>query len=164
MGMQSSIFSIIHETLENKDSVLTVKNLCDIAGVSRSGYYNWVNSEETRKKREAHDQEEFELILEAYNFRGYKKGVRSVHMRLLHMGTRMNLKKIRRLMRKYNLFCPFRKANPYRSFEYRDRLPETAWDGQPFAGNQGLVGWEGTTLARIRWNRRIKLSLWKSRI
>lgn len=114
MGMQSSIFSIIHETLENKDSVLTVKNLCDIAGVSRSGYYNWVNSEETRKKREAHDQEEFELILEAYNFRGYKKGVRSVHMRLLHMGTRMNLKKIRRLMRKYNLFCPFRKANPYR--------------------------------------------------
>ncbi len=35
-------------------------------------------------------------------------------MRLLHMGIVMNPKKIRRLMRKYNLFCPFRKANPYR--------------------------------------------------
>jgi transposase InsO family protein len=35
-------------------------------------------------------------------------------MRLLHMGIVMNPKKIRRLMRKYNLFCPIRKANPYR--------------------------------------------------
>lgn len=35
-------------------------------------------------------------------------------MRLLRSGTRMNLKKIRRLMRKYGLFCPIRKANPYR--------------------------------------------------
>ena len=26
----------------------------------------------------------------------------------------MNLKKIRRLMKKYGLFCPIRKANPYR--------------------------------------------------
>ncbi len=35
-------------------------------------------------------------------------------MRLLHMGIRMNLKKIRRLMKKYRLFCLIRKANPYR--------------------------------------------------
>ena len=26
----------------------------------------------------------------------------------------MNIKKIRRLMKKYGLFCPIRKANPYR--------------------------------------------------
>lgn len=30
------------------------------------------------------------------------------------MGIRMNHKKIRRLMRKYGLYCPIRKANPYR--------------------------------------------------
>lgn len=36
-------------------------------------------------------------------------------MRLLHdPGTIMNVKKIRRLMRKYGLFCPIRRANPYR--------------------------------------------------
>ena len=28
----------------------------------------------------------------------------------------MNLKKIRRLTHKYRLFCPIRKANPYRQF------------------------------------------------
>ena len=30
------------------------------------------------------------------------------------MGTVMNMKKISRLMKKFNLFCPIRKANPYR--------------------------------------------------
>ena len=37
-------------------------------------------------------------------------------MRLLHLtpSVVMNLKKIRRLMRKYGLFCPIRQANPYR--------------------------------------------------
>ena len=36
-------------------------------------------------------------------------------MRLLHHpGMIMNVKKIRRLMRKYGLHCPIRKANPYR--------------------------------------------------
>ena len=54
------------------------------------------------------------MIQEAYSFRGYDKGVRGIYMRLLHMGIRMNHKKIRRLMRKYGLYCPVRKANPYR--------------------------------------------------
>ena len=88
--------------------------MCEIAGVSRSGYYNWVNSEDARDKKKANDRADFELVLEAYNFRGYKKGVLSINMRLLHMGIVMNPKKIRRLMRKYNLFCPIRKPNPYR--------------------------------------------------
>ena len=37
-------------------------------------------------------------------------------MRLLHLTSPvvMNIKKIRRLMNKYGLFCPVRKANPYR--------------------------------------------------
>lgn len=35
-------------------------------------------------------------------------------MRLLNQGIRMNRKKIQRLMGKYGLKCPIRKANPYR--------------------------------------------------
>ena len=114
MGVQSVIFEIIHESLMNKDTELSVSALCEIAGVSRSGYYRWVSAEDARNRREQQDRADFELILTAYNFRGYKKGVLGVNMRLLHMGIVMNPKKIRRLMRKYNLFCPFRKANPYR--------------------------------------------------
>jgi len=91
-----------------------VTELCKLAGVSRSGYYNWIHSIETRQNREQQDRRDFTLIQEAYNYRGYAKGVRSIHMRLLHQGIRMNQKKIRRLMKKYGLFCPIRKANPYR--------------------------------------------------
>ena len=42
MGAQSVIFEIIHESLMNKDTELSVSALCEIAGVSRSGYYRWV--------------------------------------------------------------------------------------------------------------------------
>lgn len=37
-----------------------------------------------------------------------------IYMRLLRKGIRMNHKKIRRLMKKYELFCSVRKVNPYR--------------------------------------------------
>ena len=112
MGVQSAVFEIIHESLMDHDSSLSVTELCEIAGVSRSGYYNWVKSAAARDEKEAKDRADFELILEAYSYRGYKKGVQSINMRLLHMGIVMNPKKIRRLMHKYNLFCPIRKANP----------------------------------------------------
>ena len=85
-----------------------------MVGVSRSGYYRWLSTSEARILREQQDQDDFALIREAYEYRGYQKGVRGIHMRLLHMGIRMNTKKIRRLMHKYHLYCPIRKANPYR--------------------------------------------------
>lgn len=101
MGAQDSVFAIIHESLSSREKVLNISMLCEIAGVSRSGYYRWVKAENVRKMREEQDRKDFQLILDAYNYRGYKKGVRSIHMRLLHTGINMNIKKIRRLMRKY---------------------------------------------------------------
>ena len=102
--------------IQKENNVLTVSMLCDIAQVSRSGYYNWVNSKDIRTEKENKDRKDFELILEAYQYRSYNKGARGIYMRLLHMNPPiiMNVKKIRRLMKKYNLFCPIRKANPYR--------------------------------------------------
>lgn len=99
-----------------ENNVLTVSMLCQIAGVSRSGYYQWIKSENKRKEREEQDRKDFEIILQAYQYRGYNKGAKSIYMRLLHQEEPiiMNIKKIRRLMKKYNLFCPIRKANPYR--------------------------------------------------
>ena len=109
-------FSIIQEMMQKESNLLNVSMLCEIAKVSRSGYYNWIKSEENRIKKENKDREDFEIILEAYQYRGYAKGARSIYMRLLHNDQPivMNIKKIRRLMKKYKLFCPIRKANPYR--------------------------------------------------
>ena len=98
-----------------------------MAGVSRSGYYRWCsigarNSEEREKK----DYEDFRKIKEAYAFRGYSKGCRGISMRLRRMGIVMNPKKIRRLMKKYGLYCPIRKHNPYRELMRILRTDATA--------------------------------------
>ena len=119
-------FAAIQEALADRKNILTVKELCELAGVSRSGYYNWVRSERARETREQRDRADCEWILEAYRFRSYAKGARGIHMRLLHMGVRMNVKKIRRLMRKYRLTCPIRKPNPYRRLQRSIRMGSTA--------------------------------------
>ena len=107
-------FEIIHKTVEKDGNLLSISKLCELAGVSRSGYYAWIDSAPLRQQREEADRKDFEKIVEAYKFRGYSKGARSIYMTLLHNKTRMNLKKIRRLMKKYGLKCPIRQANPYR--------------------------------------------------
>ena len=107
-------FEIIKSAADRGNNLLSINKMCSIAGVSRSGYYNWLNNAIKRAEREDCDKADFELVLEAYRFRGYKKGARSIYMRLLHQDIVMNIKKIRRLMKKYGLKCPIRGANPYR--------------------------------------------------
>lgn len=43
---------LIHDVVAKEDNVLNVTELCRIAGVSRSGYYRWVNAEDARRARE----------------------------------------------------------------------------------------------------------------
>lgn len=121
-------FLVIQNALSKPDNLLSVSELCRIANVSRSGYYRWVAAAESRERREAQDQTDFSLILQAYKHRGYAKGARSIYMRLLHLEPPvcMNLKKIRRLMTKYGLKCPIRKANPYRRMLNAMRTNNTA--------------------------------------
>ena len=109
-------YAIIEQVVQREDNLLNIKWLCETAGVSRSGYYHYLQTSDLRDQREQRDREDFELILVAYKHRGYDKGARGIYMHLLHMDppVNMNLKKIRRLMKKYGLFCPIRKANPYR--------------------------------------------------
>jgi len=112
----SAKYSVIHKMTQRDDNLLNIAWLCKAAGVSRSGYYHYIDTEELRQQREEQDRHDFSVILVAYQFRGYDKGARGIYMRLLHMAppVHMNVKKIRRLMKKFGLFCPIRKANPYR--------------------------------------------------
>ena len=98
-------YAIIHEMTARDNNRLNIKWLCDAAGVSRSGYYYYLSTEKERAAREKEDRAAFQIILEAYQYRGYDKGARSIYMRLLHLKppTVMNIKKIRRLMKKYGL-------------------------------------------------------------
>lgn len=116
MHDSSRIFEIIEQTRKSSAGMISAKELCQIAGVSRSGYYAWLKAAPIREQQEEQDRRDFDLILAAYKMHGYTKGARGIYMALLHMDPPviMNLKKIRRLMDKFNLLCPIRKANPYR--------------------------------------------------
>lgn len=88
---------------------------CELLGVSRSGYYNYLQTADRRHVRAQADEKAGDLIKRAFNRRGFKKGSRSIKMILENdYDTVYNLKRIRRLMKKFNLVCPHRKANPYR--------------------------------------------------
>ena len=84
--------------------------------MSRSGYYEYEKREKNlyNNPREIQDRKDFELILEVYRRKKIKKGARTICMILNNENHTMNLKKVRRLMKKYGLFCPIRKPNPYK--------------------------------------------------
>lgn len=90
--------------------------LCAISGVSRSGYYNYFSSEsqERRKQREKKDLILKVNIIKAFQFKRRKKGARQIKMTLEgQFQITYNLKRIRRIMRKYKIVCPIRRTNPY---------------------------------------------------
>ena len=100
--------------LKNPDNIFSIVTLCKWAKVSRSGFYTFNGRKQKVSKKELRDRADFELILEAYKFRGYDKGNRGIKMRLERMGHPMGRDKIRRLMHKFGLVCPIRKPNPYK--------------------------------------------------
>ena len=90
--------------------------MCKIAGVSRSGYYSYLIMKDKINIRTNQDDIDYQLILNAYHFKGWKKGARQIKMRLERdNNVVMNLKKIRRLMKQNNLNCPIRKVNPVKA-------------------------------------------------
>lgn len=128
MNDSSCIFEIISDTIRQSNNKLSVKELCSVAGVSRSGYYAWLKAAPARERQEQQDREAFDQILTAYRLHGYTKGARGIYMALLHMEPPviMNLKKIRRLMDKFHLSCPYRGPNPYKQLIRRLKSGQTA--------------------------------------
>jgi transposase InsO family protein len=89
-----------------------VQFLCDLAGVSRSGYYKWLKSADEPDR----DLEDCLKIKEIFDQGKGKYGWRNIKMRLPHM----NHKKIQRIMRKYALVAKVRKKNPYRAMHKKN--------------------------------------------
>ena len=111
----SSIFLIIQNIISKCKNKNIIRHLCEISGVSISGYYKHLKSADKRYTRERKDIELKEIILKAFDHRGYKRGSRSIKMVLeKEFDMVINRKCIQRIMRKYNIKCPIRKANPYR--------------------------------------------------
>ena len=67
----SAKYAIIREMTHRDNNLLNISWLCSAAGVSRSGYYHYIDTENLRHLREEKDRNDFQIILIAYQYRGY---------------------------------------------------------------------------------------------
>ena len=93
---------------------LKIQNLCSIANVSASGYYYWQKNKGNKAKN---DEKSRELIEDIFNLKKKKAGIRTIKM-ILENKHRvvMNLKKIARIKKEYDLETKVRKKNKYNIF------------------------------------------------
>ncbi|MGL4451226.1 MAG: IS3 family transposase [Sarcina sp.] len=109
----SAVYKLIEDM--NKKFKTSIKYLCEIANVTRSAYYAYLSKKEDHSIREKYDIEARDIILKACNYKGFKKGSRGIKMVLENkFNIIFSRKKIQRVMRKFDIICPFRKANPYK--------------------------------------------------
>ncbi|KGL41805.1 transposase [Listeria newyorkensis] len=108
-------FQWIQTLVSDENFTRYVSYFCGLLEVSRSGYYRHVQCQTNRTQREKQDEASRDIILKAFHRRGFKKGARSIKMVLENeFGIIYSRKKIRRIMRKYDIVCPHRKPNPYK--------------------------------------------------
>lgn len=60
-GSPQTRYEIIAETIAHDDNLLNISYLCEIAGVSRSGFYYWQRN--GKKRSDFEEQDRIDLIL-----------------------------------------------------------------------------------------------------
>jgi len=95
--------------------------MCEVARVSRSGYYQWLRKSKVKPK----DYDDYLLIKEVFDQGKRRYGWRTIQMKLHASGIRMNHKKISRIMNTYNLVTKIRKRNPYKEIMKKTREHRT---------------------------------------
>ncbi|MBK5447587.1 IS3 family transposase [Bacillus sp. TH22] len=104
-------FEVIHEMTKTG---YTVTILCDIAGVTRSGYYKWIKRHTTPSKKQSEDIEIKKKILECHKKLRGIYGYRRIQVWLkATYNLHLNHKRIQRLMSELGIKAVIRKKRPY---------------------------------------------------
>jgi len=98
-------------TIEKMILNYSVVMLCEIAEVSRAGYYKWKASLSAREQRKERDADLKEHILAIHRLRPYFGYIRMCTA-LRREGLLVNRKKVRRLMRELGIRSVIRKKRP----------------------------------------------------
>lgn len=107
-------YALINHIIREYQRKGMVKHLCEIAEVSRSGYYYWLNTEANRMERYESDWADYKLLYHVFLDKK-KCGVEEIKMTLENeYDLVMNHKKIRRILRMNGVISPIRKAKLYR--------------------------------------------------
>lgn len=99
-----------------------IRKTCEIARVSRAGYYQWLKSADLRSR----DYDDYLLIKDVFDKGRSKYGWRTIQMKLKSdKGVMMNHKKIIRIKNKYNLTTKIRRKNPLKAIMKKTREHRT---------------------------------------
>lgn len=91
-----------------------LQHLCDIARVSRSGYYAWKKSAANRIAQEEADATLLVLINKIAREKIGVYGYRQMQMKLQEHSYTVNHKRLKRVMKAYGIQARIRTANPYK--------------------------------------------------
>ncbi|EMT45759.1 IS3 family transposase [Anoxybacillus flavithermus] len=104
-------FAIIQEMAGCHGSI---QQLCEMAGVSRSGYYKWVKRQERPSQKQVEDERLKKKIEECYQEQKGIYGYRRVQVWLKRKyKLSINHKRVQRLMREMGMRAVIRKKRPY---------------------------------------------------
>lgn len=109
---QKTYYSIVEQLSSRECYKRKTGYICKLVGIPRSSYYYYLSTQENRANKEKEERKDLKIIEKAFNFGGYKKGIRGVKMVLeCKYHKNMNLKKIERLMNKYGITSNIRKKH-----------------------------------------------------
>ncbi|WP_288523101.1 IS3 family transposase [uncultured Holdemanella sp.] len=90
----------------------SIQSILKKLGLSRSSYYS-ILSNENYGMKDKQDEIDFQHIKKVMDYKGFKKGSRTIYMMLPGMcGVHFGRAKILRLMKKYGCVCTVRKERP----------------------------------------------------
>jgi putative transposase len=96
------------------DKNFTIQSLCEIASVSKSGYYKWLKRKESPSSKQIEDNRIKELIIECHTKLKGIYGYRRVQIWLkLTYNLHLNHKRVQRLMNELGIKAVIRKRRPY---------------------------------------------------
>ena len=86
----------------------SIRSILKRIGISKSSYYS-ILSNDNYGMKERQDEIDFEYIRKVMDYKGFRKGTRTIYMMLPDIcGVHFGRNKILRLMRKYNCICAIR--------------------------------------------------------
>ena len=86
----------------------SIRSILKRIGISKSSYYS-ILSDDNYGMKERQDEIDFEYIKKVIDYKGFRKGTRTIYMMLPDIcGVHFGRNKILRLMRKYNCKCAIR--------------------------------------------------------
>lgn len=106
---------MIKDFPKDPGGIYTISHILELVGISRNSYYRYIKDERYGLSVDERDKLDEKYVRLAFEYKGYKKGVRMVYMLIPKLsGKKIGIDRVRRIMRKYGMNSGVRQANSSR--------------------------------------------------